>query len=219
MRPASSSSCFMLPTLFANQNMCRNSLVSSNCWGPSPTFHKCEKSTLPFLKPAHVYSDYIPFNQHMDVSLNGGTQQPWFFPTKNDHFGVFWGYHHLRKHPYPLPASTFESWIYRLSRVGTDQGFEACLPFWILSGLKLARKKSHPRERFWPFGGKEVATTTTTTTTTTTITTTATATTTTRLLLPLQPPFLHYHAHTGSRLRCSSPIFQSISQRCHGCRC
>ena len=22
------------------------------------------------------------------------------FPTKNHHFGVFWGYHHLRKHPY-----------------------------------------------------------------------------------------------------------------------
>ena len=22
------------------------------------------------------------------------------FPTKNDHFGVFWGYHHLRKHAY-----------------------------------------------------------------------------------------------------------------------
>ena len=21
------------------------------------------------------------------------------FPTKNDQFGVFWGYHHLRKHP------------------------------------------------------------------------------------------------------------------------
>ena len=21
-------------------------------------------------------------------------------PTKNDHFGVFWGYRHLRKHPY-----------------------------------------------------------------------------------------------------------------------
>ena len=21
------------------------------------------------------------------------------FPTKNHHFGVFWGYHHLRKHP------------------------------------------------------------------------------------------------------------------------
>ena len=24
------------------------------------------------------------------------------FPTKNDHFGVFGGYHHLRKHPYDL---------------------------------------------------------------------------------------------------------------------
>ena len=23
------------------------------------------------------------------------------FPTKNDHFGMFGGYHHLRKHPYP----------------------------------------------------------------------------------------------------------------------
>ena len=22
------------------------------------------------------------------------------FPTKNDYFGMFWGYHHLRKHPY-----------------------------------------------------------------------------------------------------------------------
>ena len=22
------------------------------------------------------------------------------FPVKNDHFGVFWGYHHLRKQPY-----------------------------------------------------------------------------------------------------------------------
>ena len=24
----------------------------------------------------------------------------WVFPTKNDHVGVFWVYHHLRKHPY-----------------------------------------------------------------------------------------------------------------------
>ena len=27
------------------------------------------------------------------------------FPTKNDHFGVFWGYHHLRKHPYHFHSS------------------------------------------------------------------------------------------------------------------
>ena len=25
-----------------------------------------------------------------------------WFSTKTDHFGVFWGYHHLRKHPYTL---------------------------------------------------------------------------------------------------------------------
>ena len=37
--------------------------------------------------------------------LYGGVLKWWYpttigFPTKNDHFGVFWGYHHLRKHPY-----------------------------------------------------------------------------------------------------------------------
>ena len=35
----------------------------------------------------------------------GGFLKWWYpttmgFPTKNDHFGVFWGYHQLRKHPY-----------------------------------------------------------------------------------------------------------------------
>ena len=42
--------------------------------------------------------DLSVFFTHLGVSLNGGTQQPWF-STKNDHFGVFWGYHHLRKPP------------------------------------------------------------------------------------------------------------------------
>ena len=28
------------------------------------------------------------------------------FPTRNDHFVVFWGYHHFRKHPY------FRTWIW-----------------------------------------------------------------------------------------------------------
>ena len=37
----------------------------------------------------------------------GGFLKWWYptimgFPTKNDHFGVFWGYHHLRKHPFGL---------------------------------------------------------------------------------------------------------------------
>jgi len=35
----------------------------------------------------------------------GGFLKWWYpttigFPTKNDHFKVFWGYHHFRKHPY-----------------------------------------------------------------------------------------------------------------------
>ena len=33
------------------------------------------------------------------------------FPTRNDHVGVFWGYHHLRKHPYGYIAET-PIWIY-----------------------------------------------------------------------------------------------------------
>ena len=40
------------------------------------------------------------WSQHM-----GGFLKCWYpttigFPTKNDYFGVFGGYHHLRKHPY-----------------------------------------------------------------------------------------------------------------------
>ena len=36
--------------------------------------------------------------------VHGGFLKWWYpttmgFPTRNDHFGVFWGYHHLRKHP------------------------------------------------------------------------------------------------------------------------
>ena len=38
------------------------------------------------------------------TSLNGGFLKWWYpatmgFPTKNDHFVVFGGYHYLRKHP------------------------------------------------------------------------------------------------------------------------
>ena len=42
--------------------------------------------------------------QKWDWGWNGGFLKWWYqttigFPIKNDHFGVFWGYHHLRKHP------------------------------------------------------------------------------------------------------------------------
>ena len=41
----------------------------------------------------------------MSRGLYGGILKCWYpttmvFPTRNDHFDVFWGYHHLRKHPY-----------------------------------------------------------------------------------------------------------------------
>ena len=41
----------------------------------------------------------------------GGFLKGWYpttfgFPTKNDHFDVFWGYHHLRKHPYIYETSS-----------------------------------------------------------------------------------------------------------------
>ena len=41
------------------------------------------------------------------IYIYGGFLQWWYpttmgFPTKNDHFGVFWGYHHFRKHPYTV---------------------------------------------------------------------------------------------------------------------
>ena len=59
----------------------------------------------------------------LESSQTYGYFQKWWypttmgFPTKNDHFGVFWGYHHFRKPPflwiYKWP------WIFRLSQVTT----------------------------------------------------------------------------------------------------
>ena len=46
----------------------------------------------------------------------GGFLKWWYpttvgFPTKNDHFWVFWGYHHLRKHPCRA-SSPFEKYVF-----------------------------------------------------------------------------------------------------------
>ena len=46
-----------------------------------------------------------PCNWVVFHPLYGGFLKWWYpttmgFPTKNDHFWVFWGYHHLGKHPY-----------------------------------------------------------------------------------------------------------------------
>ena len=50
---------------------------------------------------------YIHDDINIFVYIYRGFLKWWYpttmgFPTKNDHFGVFWGYHHLRKHPYML---------------------------------------------------------------------------------------------------------------------
>jgi len=39
----------------------------------------------------------------------------WGFPTKNDHFGVFWGYHHLRKHTYIGDEIRIPSYVWMIS--------------------------------------------------------------------------------------------------------
>ena len=38
----------------------------------------------------------------MDVSKKWWYPTTMGFPTKNDHFGVFWGYHHLRNKETPI---------------------------------------------------------------------------------------------------------------------
>ena len=48
------------------------------------------------------------FVEESDVNTYGGIQQTMGLPTKkskNEHFGVFWGYHHLRKQPIYVKAS------------------------------------------------------------------------------------------------------------------
>ena len=76
----------------------------------------------------------------------GGFLKCWYpttmgFPTKNDHFGVFWGYHHLRKHPkgnIDIISSIFFKYIYdkiQNCTSGTLQGSEIWAP-WPLATKK-----------------------------------------------------------------------------------
>ena len=65
--------------------------IKITIWGICVSKHRTSKSDLchPFIR----------------VGLYGGFLKWWYpttmgFPTKNDHFGVFWEYHYFRKHPY-----------------------------------------------------------------------------------------------------------------------
>ena len=57
------------------------------------------------------------------------------FPTKNDHFGVFWGYHHLRKHPGGGNSNIFGNFHTYLGKMN---------PFWIIC-FKWVGLKPPPR--------------------------------------------------------------------------
>ena len=63
------------------------------------------------------------------------------FPTKNDHFGMFWGYHHLRQPPY-MDLCCFDVAKTPLSspnipRVDALRRIESPVP----NGVKICRSK------------------------------------------------------------------------------
>ena len=64
------------------------------------------------------------------------------FPPKNDHFGVFWGYHHLRKHPFFHQNNHF-----RVRRVQFLEVFPCHLATCFQCNVSCTRfpKKSYPR--------------------------------------------------------------------------
>ena len=64
------------------------------------------------------------------ICIHGGFLKSWYptnmgFPTKNDHSGVFWGYHHFRKPPYVMVWYDYDNmlwydslhWFLRVNRV------------------------------------------------------------------------------------------------------
>ena len=66
------------------------------------------------------------------------------FPTKNDHFGVFWGYHHLRKQPYTLNTKGFFSLLTSLRNCRRTMWYSTA--DW-MSGLYLDRSERFSKAR------------------------------------------------------------------------
>ena len=72
----------------------------------------------------------------------GGFLKCWYpktmgFPTKNDNFGVFWGYHHLRKHPHTIHLfqceDLFFGWLLKRDPELTLQG--CCMWLFVISNV------------------------------------------------------------------------------------
>ena len=78
------------------------------------------------------------------VVIYGGFLKWWYpttmgFPTKNDHFGVFWGYHHLRKHPYLYIYIYISRWWFQIFFVFTP--IWERFPFWLIWFKKVETTK------------------------------------------------------------------------------
>ena len=71
---------------------------------PSGTFvhdsHRIGKRNNYQLKSAFFWGDMLVTRRVCRCFLKWWYPTTMVFPTKNDHFWVFWGYHHLRKPPY-----------------------------------------------------------------------------------------------------------------------
>ena len=86
------------------------------------------------------------------------------FPTKNDHFGVFWGYHHLRKHPYDalenhvVPCQrrcmSYAASMLRFFRVSKEAAMKVTAVVkhqWCDGRMAAQRSEVKENESFWMF--------------------------------------------------------------------
>ena len=60
---------------------------------------------------------FVLFFKKKQARLSGGFLKWWYlttigFPTENDHFGVFWGYHHFLETP--IKSQAFKNWFLKI---------------------------------------------------------------------------------------------------------
>ena len=79
----------VLPMFFQTPHF-PNCSVTASLLSPGHLWIKDAKETTKPCTPKQIYGGFLKWWYPTTIG----------FPTKNDHFGVFWGYHHLRKHPY-----------------------------------------------------------------------------------------------------------------------
>ena len=104
----------------------------STVWAYCTDIRKCWKHWIRTILQSYQGLCFYHFNRQIPLKNTcsyGGFLKWWYpttmgFPTKNDQFGVFWGYHHLRKHPY-----VHHSWHFHERRPG-PQLPTAELPHW-----------------------------------------------------------------------------------------